>query len=172
MDAWILRWWLEILDRAEGVGVVIQTKNDRAEQIQRSMQLIRRDLDHDFDQVKQSASQLTDWRYYVRNYPWTCVGLAAAIGYIVVPRKLQIQSPDTKTLEKLARKNKLVIESKSSEDDKPGAVKTAVTFLSGLALRAVTAQLVQKLASGMDQNNATQTGTEADWQEEVTASAS
>lgn len=149
--------------------MAIQTKNDRAEQIQRSMQVIRRDLDHDFDQVKQGASQLTDWRYYIKNYPWACIGLVAAAGYIVVPRKLQIQSPDARTLEKLARQNKLVIESKSSEDENPGAIKTAVTFLSGLALRAVTTHLVQKLASGMELNDTTQSSTQPDWQEDVTA---
>lgn len=152
--------------------MTIQETNDRAEQIQRTMQVIRRELDHDFDQVKQSATQLTDWRYYIRNHPWACVGLAAAIGYVVVPRKLHVQSPDLKTLEKFARKNHLVIENKSDQNEKPGVVRTAVTFLSGLALRAVTAQLVQKLASGIEQNHATQTGTESDWQAEVTSSVS
>src|SRR5204862_1593242 len=28
----------------------------------------------------------TDWRHYVRKYPWLCLGATAAAGYLLVPR--------------------------------------------------------------------------------------
>jgi len=134
--------------------VIGQENGDRAEQIQRTMKVIRCEIDKDVDQVKQSVSTFTSWQHYVKNYPWTCVGVAAAIGYAIVPRKLEIRSLNLKTLEKLARKNHAVIEEKPKKQSDHGAARTAVTFLAGLALKAATAQLIQKLASGLEQTGA------------------
>ncbi len=30
--------------------------------------------------------ELLDWRYYVRRHPWVALGMAAALGYLAVPR--------------------------------------------------------------------------------------
>ena len=77
------------------------------------MAYIRHELDDDVDEIRESAQTLADWHYYVKNYPWACVGVAAALGYLVVPRKLTIERPDPKSLEKLARNNHLVVEHQS-----------------------------------------------------------
>ena len=50
---------------------------DRPTQIRHSMAFIRRELNEDMQQVVRSARTLADWRYYIRNYPWACVGVAA-----------------------------------------------------------------------------------------------
>jgi len=126
------------------------SKHDRAEQIRRSMKEIRRDLDDDVHHVKQSANTLTNWRYYIKNHPWACVGVATAIGYFVVPRKMNIQNIDAKTIEKLARKNRLVVEHKPKAQAKNGLMRGAFTFLTGLALKAATAQMIQQFAAVMD----------------------
>lgn len=131
-----------------------QANGDRAEQIQRTMKVIRHEIDKDVDQVKHSVSTFTSWQHYIKKYPLTCAGVATAIGYAIVPRKLEIQSLDLKTLEKLARKNHAVIEEKPNKKTDHGAVRTAMTFLAGLALKAATAQLVHKLASGLEQTGA------------------
>ncbi|QDU09821.1 hypothetical protein [Gimesia aquarii] len=126
------------------------SKLERAEQIRQTMREIRHDLDDDVQQVKQSAHKLTSWRYYIKNHPWACVGVAAAIGYLVVPKKLNIQSLDAKTIEKLAKKNRLVVEHKPKAQAKNNLIRGAFTFLSGLALRTATAQIVQQLATTFD----------------------
>ena len=152
--------------------MTIQTNEDRAEQIQRKMQDIRCELDRDVDQVRQSASQLTDWRYYIRNYPWVCLGAAAAIGYILVPRKLYVQKPDVKTLEKLARDQKLVIESNPSQQQKKGIVRSAAGLVGSLALRAATAHLMGKLAAGYGQEGAPSSDSSgSSWHDQFTSSA-
>lgn len=151
--------------------MTIHTNEDRAEQIQMRMQNIRCELDRDFDQVRQSASQLTDWRYYIKNYPWACLGAAAAIGYLVVPRKVHVQNPDVKTLEKLARDQKLVIESNPSQQEKKGVVRSAAGFVAGLALRAATAHLMGKLAAGYGQDDAPADGSGSGWHDQFTSSA-
>lgn len=129
-----------------------QAKLDRAEQIRRSMAYIRRELDVDVAEVEQSARTLLNWKYYTQNYPWACVAVATAVGYLAVPRKLEIHSPDPKTLEKLARDRHLVIEQKPKAQAKGGLAGTAFSFISGLVLKTAMAQLGHQVASIMDKN--------------------
>jgi hypothetical protein len=35
----------------------------------------------------EGAEEVTDWRRYIRMYPWAAVGTAAAVGYLIVPRR-------------------------------------------------------------------------------------
>jgi ElaB/YqjD/DUF883 family membrane-anchored ribosome-binding protein len=125
---------------------------DRAKQIRQRMSYIRRELNDGMERVEQDARTLLNWRYYTSNYPWACVGVAAAIGYLVVPRKLEIHSPDPKTLEKLARKRHLVVEQRPKAEAKGGLVGTAFSFISGIVLKTAMVQLGHQLASMFDQN--------------------
>ncbi len=51
------------------------------------MAQIRRDLHEDVKGVVEGAEAATDWRRFVRSYPWACMGAAVALGYFIVPRK-------------------------------------------------------------------------------------
>lgn len=127
-----------------------QTELSRAEQIRRSMAYLRDELDEDVGEVENSARTLLDWHYYTTHYPWACVGVAAALGYLVVPKKLEIHRPDPKTLEKLARKNHLVVDHKPKAEAKSGLLGSAFSFVSGLVLKTAMAQLGHQLAGIMD----------------------
>lgn len=121
---------------------------NRADQICYSMEQLREELDEDVHQIKRSASSLTDWQYYIQNYPWLSIGGAALVGYLLVPRKLEIQSPDAETLEKLARKNRLVVEHQPGQQSSKSGLQTAASFLTGLVVKAAAAQLMHHLAEG------------------------
>jgi hypothetical protein len=56
------------------------------EEIQRAMQQVRCNLGNEVDIFVQQARDATDWRHYVRRYPWFCLGATAATGYFCVPR--------------------------------------------------------------------------------------
>jgi hypothetical protein len=51
------------------------------------MQGIRRDIDQDLEDVSASAHSMVDWKHYVKTYPWVCLGTAAALGFLVVPKR-------------------------------------------------------------------------------------
>ena len=57
------------------------------EEIQREMQQVRTSLGSDMRHLAQQARDSTDWRHYVRRYPWFCLGAVAATGYLLVPSK-------------------------------------------------------------------------------------
>jgi hypothetical protein len=55
--------------------------------ILRRMAEVRCDLDEGAREIAESARDLLEWRRYVKDYPWICVGAACAIGYAIVPRR-------------------------------------------------------------------------------------
>jgi hypothetical protein len=57
------------------------------DEIRRGMAQIRVDLHQDVRGVVAGAEAATDWRYYVRLYPWASLAAAAVGGFLIVPRK-------------------------------------------------------------------------------------
>jgi hypothetical protein len=57
------------------------------EDIQRRMAQIRHDMHEEVLVAVKGARSLTNWRSLVRNYPLAALGVATAIGYVIVPRR-------------------------------------------------------------------------------------
>lgn len=108
------------------------------------MQAIRYGLRPEVDEIVESARTLMTWQHYVKHYPWASLGVAAAVGYLAVPRKLKISSPDVETLKQLARENRLVVESKPKSQAKPGLIASALTLAGGAVMRAALAYAGQQ----------------------------
>jgi hypothetical protein len=56
------------------------------------MQGIRCDIDQDLEDVSASARSMVDWKHYVKTYPWVCLGAAAALGFLIVPKRSAINA--------------------------------------------------------------------------------
>jgi len=80
-----------------------------ADQLRQEMRRVREDIREDVQDVVEGAQDLTDWKTYVRSHPWPCIAVAVAAGYLLVPSKTYIHSPDASELKKLAASNKLVV---------------------------------------------------------------
>jgi hypothetical protein len=123
------------------------TPSEQAEQLRREMAQVRRDLVEEADQIAENARTVTDWRYYVRTYPWASMAVAAAVGYIVVPRRLEVLTPDPDTLARLARQDRLVVKPKAEAEPKKGLPGTLFTFLSSMVIRGALAAIGQQVAA-------------------------
>jgi hypothetical protein len=64
----------------------VSNPND-IDDIRRRMAQIRNDLHQDVQEVVAGAEAVADWRRYLRMYPWATVGVAAAVGYLIVPKR-------------------------------------------------------------------------------------
>lgn len=120
--------------------------NDRgdAEQIRQQMAVIRREVQSDVGEIVEDAQTLLNWRFYVKRYPWVCLSAATAIGYLVVPKRLEVMSPDAETLQKLAKKNRLVVKQKPEAHARGGLGGAVFTMLANTLLRAGVAYLGQQ----------------------------
>ena len=111
----------------------------QADRLRQEMRTIRRELGQDVEDLVEHAEQLMDWRYYVRRYPWASLGVAALVGYFVVPQRVVTLPTDERTLAKLA--DRLPIHPQTSEPKKQrtSLIGSLISMGTGLALRAATA---------------------------------
>jgi hypothetical protein len=134
---------------------MLQTNTTSAEQdptvadLRRQMSHVRRELHHDFQGVSQQAKRLTDWRHYVQSAPLLSAGVAALAGYLAVPRKLHLDTVDPDDLARLAKKQRVVVESKPKAAAKQGVGSTAFGLLTAMVMRTAISVATQKLASVM-----------------------
>jgi len=103
-----------------------------ADAIQDQMRLIRAELRTDVQDFMAGAREMTDWTYYVRSYPWVCLGAAAALGYLVVPTRPRVVKPDPQSLVELAKHNQVVVKM-----EEPRPKKSVVATMLGMAANSL-----------------------------------
>ena len=75
------------------------------------MQGIRCDIDQGLEDVSASARSMVDWKHYVKTYPWVCLGTAAALGFLIVPKRAPAIHAGLATPAELAKSGQRVINS-------------------------------------------------------------
>lgn len=119
--------------------------NRESENIQARMAQIRRDLDEDVGDVVETAKELTDWKGYVKRNPLLAVAATAVVGYVLVPNRLNVISPDAKELEKLAKKNRLVVKTKADVRRQAKVVNPLVSLIGGAIMRTAISMVGQQV---------------------------
>jgi hypothetical protein len=98
------------------------------------------------DEIGDELPQFFDWKNYVRSFPWWTVAAGAALGYLIVPRRLYVEQPDPKTITALAKKNRLVVTPDRKEYTRsPSMLDTAINLAANSVLRAGVAYAGQQL---------------------------
>lgn len=130
--------------------------------LRQEMEQIRCDLAGDVSELADDAKTLADYRYHVRQHPWIALAAAAAAGFVLVPNKSRKLVPDAAALEKLIKKNQLVVQTKSEINQKKGLVATAVSLAAAAAMRAAIGYASQTVSSKLTaaQQTPAQTGAE------------
>lgn len=75
------------------------SNTDSVDDLRRRMAQIRQRLHQDMQGVVAGAEAASDWKHYVRIYPWAALGVAFAAGFLIVPRR---RRSVTRTAEKAA----------------------------------------------------------------------
>ena len=99
------------------------------EEILREMAIARRELVEDAREVVSNAKELTDWRHYVRKYPWLFAGTAFVVGYSLIPTMRRSMAPPAPSRE-AEPSHATKPQAKSS-----GWTSTVVALASSAALR-------------------------------------
>jgi len=103
------------------------------------MESLRRDLAGAVGEAAATARQWRDWRYYVKRFPWASGGAALLVGYLIVPKRINVLSPDIETLAELAKRKRFVVR---QEVDTKRSDRTIAGTLMGLLTVAATRALV------------------------------
>jgi hypothetical protein len=88
--------------------------------MQERMQGIRGDIDQGLEDVSASARSMVDWKHYVKSYPWLCMGTAAVLGFLLVPKRSRATSPKAAALPETENR---------ATDSAPSAVRGVVELL-------------------------------------------
>jgi hypothetical protein len=102
------------------------------------MQGIRCDIDQGLEEMSASARSMVDWKHYVKTYPWVCLGTAAAVGFVIVPKRDPAVHARLATPAEVAKGGQQVIHSAPLAR---GWVDSLIGSLASLALREGTAYL-------------------------------
>ena len=117
-------------------------------EIQRRMAQVRHELHEDVREAVKGAQSLTDWRSQVRNHPWLAVGAAAALGYLIVPKRRSQPTPTIVTMGPAAAglAAPLGQPSPAPPHKKPwGLIGTALGLVAPIAVRAAQNYAIQYL---------------------------
>jgi len=117
-----------------------------AEEIQYTMRRVRCDLDEQVDELVDNAKQITasftDWRTYVAANPWLCLGIAAGVGYLVIPARVTVDRPVAETLAELTRTGAIQMEaSKPKPTLLTQSIDMGIGIASSLALQGALSLL-------------------------------
>lgn len=141
--------------------------NNEVDQIRSQMAQIRQKLHQDMQGVVAGAEAASDWKYYVRLYPWAAVAACLAVGFVVVPRKRRsVSQTAEKAAEKAVAKVTGAVEvngasllmSKPTAEKKKGWIAGAFALAAPLALRAAQTYALSYMEQWMAQQQAAATG--------------
>ena len=122
----------------------MSTASPEIDDIRRQMAQIRRDLHKDVQNVVEGAESVTDWRRFIRHYPWTCMGLALTVGYLVVPRKHRPTATLQVAPAEIARVASVEPPApRETEKKAKGLLGTVFGFVAPIALRAAQGYALQ-----------------------------
>ena len=103
------------------------------------MHTVRTELREDVQEIVDNARVLAQWQYYVRNYPWLCLGAAAAAGYLLVPPRIHVVRPDAKAVADMVRQHQIALKTEVMPQPAPSLLGQLVNMAAGALLQgAVT----------------------------------
>jgi len=118
---------------------------DSADAIRRRMAELRRELTYDVRDVGRSARAMASPAFYVRKFPWATTAVAAAIGYLLIPKQKQIVQPDPEMLAELVRKNQVRVDASAAAKDRQGMLQSLVVMGVTWAAKAGLNHMMQRM---------------------------
>ena len=109
-----------------------------AGEIQEEMGHVRSEIRDDVRGIFAGARAMTDWRHYLRQYPWVALGVAAAVGFWIVPARTVVFDNSLIDLADAAREHKDLVDPSPPPQESEGALaSTASVAMSSLLQSAV-----------------------------------
>jgi hypothetical protein len=121
--------------------------DDSAEAIRRRMAELRRELTSDVRDVRQGAREMANPLYYIRRFPWASAAAAAAVGYLLVPKRKKVITPDPEMLAELVRNQQIKLDTTKAGGDTQSMLKGLVVMGLTWGLRTGLSYVGQQIAA-------------------------
>lgn len=121
--------------------------DDPADAIRRRMAELRRELMYDVRDVGRSARAMANVSFFVRQFPWATTALAAAVGYMLVPKKKEVVYPDPNVLAELVRKQQIRVDTSKAAKDSRGMLQSLVVMGLTWAARTGLNYMMQRMTT-------------------------
>jgi len=126
---------------------------------------LRRDLTTDVREVSRTtremasaAREMVSPLYLIRRFPWASAALAAAVGYMLVPKKKQVVTPDPEMLAELVRKQQVKLDTSKASGDSAGLLRSlavmGITWAARTGMNYAVQQLTTAAANKAQPNTA------------------
>lgn len=122
----------------------VATAPSEIDDIRRQMALIRHELHVDVKDVVQTAEAVVDWRHYIRRYPWVALGVAATVGYLIVPRR-QPAAPRAIVFQPEVAQAVEAVKEQGKKETRKSLIGVAIGMLAPVAVRFAQGYAVQYL---------------------------
>lgn len=123
----------------------------QADAIRQRMAEVRTELEEDVHQISKEVEKATHWEYYVKKFPFVCVGVAAMAGFCLVPsRKPQTITVTDEQIKKLAEQGKLHVVSDPPPQQRTTLPQKAMLAVGTVAARAAMAYVGKLLGENAD----------------------
>jgi hypothetical protein len=133
----------------------VASASTEVDEIRRQMAQIRRELHEDVREVVATAEAVTDWRRFIRMYPWPALGAAAAVGYLIVPKRRRSVPRDVARQTDIERVREAVEESRAAErgreKTRKGLLAGALALIGPVVVRAAQGYAVRHLEHWISQ---------------------
>lgn len=139
----------------------MSTSSD-AEVILDRMREVRADIRTNVEEAVENAQTMTDWRHYVTNYPWVCLGAATFLGYMLVPTRTQIIRPTATELAKLAKRQQLVVEPNPAPHAQPSMAQKIMDLALNTAGRTAVTLIGQQIGKMFAKSDTVQEAVNSD----------
>ena len=116
-----------------------------AKSVRTRMQQLRCEIDGDVEDMAASARNVVDWKHYVKTYPWVCLGTAAALGFLIVPKRSTAMHPDLASLTELEKTGHLI--AKPAPTATRGLVDALLATVASIAVSKAMGFLGQSVTS-------------------------
>ena len=116
-----------------------------AKSVRARMQQLRCEIDGDVEDMAASARNVVDWKHYVKTYPWVCLGTAAALGFLIVPKRSAALHPDLASLTELEKTGHLA--AAPAPTATRGLVDALLATVASIAARKAIGFLGQSVAN-------------------------
>jgi hypothetical protein len=119
----------------------ISTSDD----IERQLAKMRSVLDQDVRGLANQARTLVDWRYHFRSHPWLYCGGAAALGFMLVPRRQRPLKVEASVVTGMDGDKKFVVRAPAAVLPQDGSfLKTALRLAATVLVRESLGYLMQR----------------------------